>query len=43
MTEDKTARRPKHAFNGRLVFDAIMFFATLIVGVAFYVLAFHPF
>ena len=43
MTENETARRPKHPFNGRLVFDGIMFLATLIVGIAFYILAFHPF
>lgn len=43
MAEDKPGRRPKHAFNGRLVFDGLMFFATLLVGIVFYVMAFHPF
>ncbi len=43
MTEDGARRGPKHPFNGRLVFDGLMFFATLLVGIVFYVLAFHPF
>ena len=35
--------RPKHAFNGRLVYDGIMFVVVLTIGVIIYVLAFHPF
>ncbi len=35
--------RPKHEFNGRLVFDGVMFFVVLAVGIGFYILAFHPF
>ena len=40
--EMREGRRAKHPFNGRLVLDGIMFFATLLVGAAFYILAFHP-
>ena len=35
--------RPKYSFNGRLVFDGIMFFVVLTIGIVFYILAFHPF
>ena len=36
-------KKPKHPFNGRLVWDGVVFFAVLTIGIVFYVLAFHPF
>ena len=36
-------QRPKHPLNGKLVWDGVIFVLVLILGIGFYVVAFHPF
>ena len=41
MADEQKRRVPRHAFNGRLVYDGVIFVLVLLIGVGFWYVAFR--